>query len=155
MSAHDDRFDRVIDAIYEHGNVVRALREADLSNGRFYRKVEAEPEFAERYARAKAAGLLAVADGMRESLAEKPPMVSTQFGEHVDSGWVQWKRNQADADKWLLSKLVPKVYGDKVTLAGDAENPLAIVDQSAIARRLLPELAAAGTAGATGEPERG
>jgi len=32
----------------------------------------------------------------------------------------------SDNRKWLLSKLAPKKYGDRTTLAGDAENPLAV-----------------------------
>ena len=32
-------------------------------------------------------------------------------------------RLRVDARKWLLSKLLPKVYGDKLALGGDADAP--------------------------------
>ena len=78
---------------------------------------------AEAYARARetliermAAEALAIADA---------PVGSTEHGT-TDSGAVQKQRLQVDTRKWLLSKLAPKKYGDKVTLAGDEENPLRV-----------------------------
>jgi hypothetical protein len=38
----------------------------------------------------------------------------------------QRSRLQVDTRKWLLSKVLPKVYGDKVTLSGDTANPLQV-----------------------------
>ena len=78
---------------------------------------------AESYTRARetliermAAETLAIADA---------PVGSTEHGT-TDSGAVQKQRLQVDTRKWLLSKLAPKKYGDKVTLAGDEENPLRV-----------------------------
>ena len=34
------------------------------------------------------------------------------------------RRVRIDTRKWLMSKLNPASYGDKVTIAGDAKNPL-------------------------------
>ncbi len=156
MPADDDRFARMLEAIYEHGNVEQALRDIGLTSGTFYRRIAQDEAFAGEYARAKVAGLHRVADEMRAKLAEEPPRVSTQFGQHIDAGWVQWKRNQVDADKWLLSKLVPKVYGDKLTVAGDADNPF-IVDvadaKAALAGRLGTAIAAAGASGVDRKPK--
>lgn len=36
----------------------------------------------------------------------------------------QVKKFQADTRKWVASKLAPKKYGDRTTLAGDPDNPL-------------------------------
>lgn len=78
---------------------------------------------AESYARARetliermAAETLAIAD---------EPVGSTAAGG-TDSGAVQKQRLQVDTRKWMLSKLAPKKYGDKVTLAGDEHNPLKV-----------------------------
>jgi hypothetical protein len=35
-------------------------------------------------------------------------------------------RLAVETRRWVASRLLPKKYGDKVTLAGDAENPLAV-----------------------------
>jgi hypothetical protein len=34
---------------------------------------------------------------------------------------------RVDARKWLMSKLAPKKYGDKITHAGDPDNPMTLV----------------------------
>jgi hypothetical protein len=39
---------------------------------------------------------------------------------------VQKHRLQVDTRKWLLSKLAPKKFGDKLELSGDPDRPLAI-----------------------------
>ncbi|WP_346283726.1 terminase small subunit protein [Bradyrhizobium pachyrhizi] len=43
-------------------------------------------------------------------------------GEHV-----QRSRLRFDARRWLLSKALPKIYGDKLELAGDKDQPLTVV----------------------------
>jgi len=44
----------------------------------------------------------------------------------ADNALVQKQRLQADTRKWLLSKLLPRQYGDRLTaeIAGDAERPI-------------------------------
>jgi hypothetical protein len=37
---------------------------------------------------------------------------------------VQKQRLQVDTRKWLLSKLAPKKFGDKIEVSGDPANPL-------------------------------
>ena len=39
---------------------------------------------------------------------------------------VQKHKLQVDTRKWLLSKLAPKKFGDKLELTGDPDRPLAI-----------------------------
>jgi hypothetical protein len=43
-----------------------------------------------------------------------------------DNGAVQRNRLRVDSRKWLLSKLAPKRYGDRLQLAGDEDNPVAV-----------------------------
>lgn len=50
------------------------------------------------------------------------------------------RRIRVEARKWVAAKLKPKRYGDKVTLAGDAENPLTMLAlrlDSAVQRRTM------------------
>jgi hypothetical protein len=44
----------------------------------------------------------------------------------LDGVSVAHARLRVDTRKWLLSKLAPKKYGDKLELSGDAENPIAV-----------------------------
>jgi len=41
-----------------------------------------------------------------------------------NSEFIARSRLKVDARKWVVSKLLPRKYGDKVTLGGDPDNPL-------------------------------
>lgn len=75
--------------------------------------------FAEQYARARDIGYEVMAD---------------ELIDIADGGSDDWQRDRlrVDARKWLLAKALPKRYGDRVTLSGDAEAPLGVV--------MLPEV---------------
>lgn len=88
-------------------------------------------EFRSQYARAKEAGaeywaeeILEIADDGQNDWMER--------NARDEPGWVfngeAARRSQIriDARKWLLSKLMPKKYGDKVAIGGDPDNPLRV-----------------------------
>jgi hypothetical protein len=94
-----------------------------------------EEWFSEQYARAKAAGVEALAEEMLD-IADN---ASNDWMERNDkdgenTGWAfngeaaQRSRIRIDTRKWLLSKLAPKKYGDKVeqTVKGDPDAPLEV-----------------------------
>jgi hypothetical protein len=84
---------------------------------------EGAPEFAQRYARARIAYWERLADQVIDIADETAPVDALG---HIDTGWVQQQRLRSDNRKWLLSKALPKKYGDKVTqeITGDASAPL-------------------------------
>ena len=83
------------------------------------------PVFAEQYARARDEQADTLADEIQALSDEAPRMTLNKHGfEVVDTGWLQWQKQRIDSRKWVASKLKPKKYGDRVSLAGDAENPL-------------------------------
>lgn len=76
-----------------------------------------EDGFAERYACARNQQIEQYADeivALGDSVVDK----------RVDSAAVQAAKNAADNRKWLLSKLRPGQYGDRITHAGDTKAPL-------------------------------
>lgn len=91
------------------------------------------------YACARNEGLDVIADEIMRIADEPIPLTPTG---NTDNGAVSHQRLRFDARRWYLSKMAPKRYGDKLTVAGDEENPLAVNDQSAAAR-LATLLAAA------------
>ena len=87
--------------------------------------------FSDRYARARdlqlehwADEVIDVADDATNDYMEKVN------GEDEKSSWalngehVQRSRLRIDSRKWLLSKLKPERYGDKLQHTGDKENPI-------------------------------
>jgi hypothetical protein len=79
--------------------------------------------FAAKYARARTIGYDRLADQVIDIADENPPLDALG---HVDTGWVQLQRLKTDNRKWLLSKALPKKYGDRVeaTITGDPNAPL-------------------------------
>jgi hypothetical protein len=87
--------------------------------------------FAERYARARrvqalhwAEEIVAIADDGTNDVT-----VDADGNERTDHDAIQRSRLRVDTRKWLLSKVLPKVYGEKVAVAHtDPDgNPLRIV----------------------------
>ncbi len=74
---------------------------------------------ADRYARAQEARWTAVAEGLLD-LAARDCTVDGR----PDNALVQQLRLEVDTRKWLLSKMVPRQFGDRIEVAGDADAPL-------------------------------
>jgi hypothetical protein len=79
--------------------------------------------------------LAARAEKMAEEIveiADEFPPCDGETGK-IDAAWVSWQKNRMDARKWTSSKLLPKKYGDRTTLAGDSDNPIALLTMEQIA----------------------
>lgn len=66
----------------------------------------------------------------------------------VDRIAVEHAKVRADARKWVASRMLPKRYGDRTTIAGDADSPLSIEvsdARAAILRGLAPKPTGDGT----------
>jgi hypothetical protein len=71
--------------------------------------------FRDKYARAKDEMLESWADDIIEISDEsKHDTISTETGDHPDNEWISRSKLRVDTRKWLLSKLAPKKYGDKI-----------------------------------------
>lgn len=103
------------------------------SVGGFLGWVSKNPKLAEQYARARALCMDAIAEQILEiadtpmlgvKRVTKPDGVETTEGDMTDH-----RKLQIDARKWLLAKLAPKKYGDKIetTLKGDPGAPVQLV----------------------------
>lgn len=108
----------------ENGMSLRkACAEFNLNHKNFLNFIDANEELAAQYARAKLDGIEKLAEELLE-ISDAAPRINL-LG-NVDNGDVNARRLQIDTRKWLLSKLAPKKYGDRLELVGDAENPLVI-----------------------------
>lgn len=115
-----------------------------ISNGESVRKICSDPdmpasssifkwlilhqEFAEQYTRAREAQM----DAMVEEILEisddtAKDTLSTDSGEKPNSEWINRSRLRVDTRKWLMSKLAPKKYGDKLEHSGPDGGPIQIV----------------------------
>ena len=90
-------------------------------------------EFSEMYTRAREDQADALADEIIAISEEKPMLrivTDSETIEKLDPTGVSHNRNRIDARKWVAAKLKPRKYGDRQILAGDAENPLEVKQQS-------------------------
>jgi len=88
--------------------------------------------FASKYARARevqahflAEQIITISDTPQEGVETTVKADGTQETKHGDM--LGHRKLQVDARKWYLSKVLPKVYGDKLELAGDQNAPLTVV----------------------------
>ena len=71
------------------------------------------PYFAQRYAQAKIKQSELMAEKLTDMAEEKSYYVDAEGNQRVDSGSIASQRLQVDTVKWIASKLMPKIYGDK------------------------------------------
>lgn len=110
----------VRDAICELLADGKSLRAACKETGTAARSVldivDAEPLFAAQYAAARARGYQRLADEIIEiSDDARGDVIETENGPRMDAEFVARSRLRVDTRKWMLSKMLPKVYGEKVT----------------------------------------
>jgi hypothetical protein len=92
-----------------------------VKNSTFMLWVSQDSALAESYAHAR--------ENFVERIAQEVMELSdVDVGETPDGrkDWaaVQKHKLQVDTRKWLLSKLAPKKYGEKIEISGDKESPL-------------------------------
>ena len=92
--------------------------------------------FRKRYAEAREAGY----ETMAEEIIEISDANYTGPDGLVDNGAIQQARLRSDNRKWLLAKMMPKKFGDRVTaeVVGDANAPvLTRIELVAVAPRVI------------------
>lgn len=87
--------------------------------------------FSAQYARAREIGYHSMADELLEISDDGRNDWMVRRGED-DAGWqangehIQRSRLRVDTRKWMLSKVLPKVYGDKLALTDSDGGPLTV-----------------------------
>ena len=112
----EDKAARVCELIAQ-GKSLRSVVEHDSTlpaPSTFLLWCHKNPALAEHYSRARASAMQAMSDQIVE------------IADSTDPVNVNVARLQVETRKWLMSKLAPKQFGDRVTLAGDADAPLMI-----------------------------
>jgi hypothetical protein len=113
----EDQIAEIISAVSAGEPIRRILREREISCRRWYGLLDASEQVAERYARAKTASLEAMADEIIDIAdAREGDVFVTEDGRRlIDNEAVQRARLRVDTRKWIMSKLAPKKYGERVT----------------------------------------
>lgn len=97
--------------------------------------------FAAQYARAREIGYERLADEILR-IADTPEVgikTTTKASgvETVEGDMIEHRRLRVDARKWMLAKMLPKKYGEKLELSGDKNNPLHVL-MGQMGRSVIP-----------------
>jgi hypothetical protein len=109
-----------------------------------------EADFGAQYARAREAGMDAMADEIL-AIADDAAgdiKVTSDGKEVVNQEAINRSRLRVDARKWIMSKIAPKTYGDKLDL--NHSGSIGTMDEAAVDARLLELLRQAGGAATSG-----
>ncbi len=109
----------------------KACKKSGVSMTSFHRWIVDNAELRKQYVHARSLYHEQLADEILTISEEK---IGTDWQGKTDNGKVQQNRLRIDSRKWLLSKLAPKKYGDRLTVAGDDDNPIVI---AAVERKII------------------
>lgn len=112
---------RICEYLADGETLISVCRRDDIQvSERTVRTWAADPDhpFSPNYARAREIGYHRLADQIIE-IADNVTITDT-----LDPATVQRDRLRVEARKWLLSKALPKIYGDKVELTGKDGGPI-------------------------------
>lgn len=120
---NDELFNMICDVTANTSKGIQViLQEFDSSVGVFWRFKEKSEERKEQYARAKQMQLLVLAGEILTISDDKTDdTLEGEFGKTGNSAAVNRAKLQTDSRKWLLSKLAPKEYGDKIQVDSDVK----------------------------------
>lgn len=114
---------KVLEGMRNGMSAFKACQAAGVPHSTFIGWVNVDPDLADRYTRAREDLIERMA---QEVLELSDSDVGLQPDGKRDWAAVQKHKLQVDTRKWLLSKLAPKKFGDKLELTGDPDRPLAI-----------------------------
>ena len=114
---------KVLEGMHGGLSCFKACQAAGVPHSTFIGWVNVDPDLADRYTRAREDLIERMA---QEVLELSDSDVGLQPDGKRDWAAVQKHKLQVDTRKWLLSKLAPKKFGDKLELTGDPDRPLAI-----------------------------
>ena len=119
----EDLAKKVLEGMHGGLSCFKSCQAAGVPHSTFIGWVNVDPDLADRYTRAREDLIERMA---QEVLELSDVDVGMQPDGKKDWAAVQKHKLQVDTRKWLLSKLAPKKFGDKLELTGDPDRPLAI-----------------------------
>lgn len=119
----EDIFNTIFKTIEDGKSLRYALSKIPLSTKTFYEWLEKDEEKVKLYARATEERAEAILDEMIDIVDNNTNDVNVleDGKEVVNNDVIQRSRLRYDARKWLVSKLNPKKYGDKIDMTTGGE----------------------------------
>jgi len=92
-----------------------------MAQEQFWRHIRANEKIREQYARSKTAGLEILAEEIIDISDDgvNDTYLDNDGNERTDNDVIQRSKLRVDSRKWILSKLLPRKYGDKIEITND------------------------------------
>jgi hypothetical protein len=105
-------------------------RKSGINPDTFWTWVKNDSVLADRYARSKQKGLEVLADEIIEisDNGQNDTYIDENGNERTDNDAIQRSKLRVDSRKWILSKLLPKKYGEKMTQEIQIDKPVIVDD---------------------------
>ena len=109
--------DRICEHIAEGASLRAVCRLSEMpSASTVFKWLSEEPAFAEQYARACEARAETMFEDMLDIADESGfDTIQGENGDRANTEWISRSKLRVDTRKWMLSKMAPKKYGDKIT----------------------------------------
>ena len=124
--------DEILERLADGDSLASICCEEEMPDERSVRRwARNHGDFGAKYAVARRLGYEKRADELLEIADDSSAdWIDTDDGHRVLNGaHVNRARLMIDTRKWLLSKMLPKVYGDHLTVGGDPDRPIHVVQQ--------------------------
>lgn len=125
-ATHSDSWD-ILNAIADGESARAACKRAGITHWALLKRLEKDPELAHHYTRAQ------------QARAEKFADEIVQLADSADNTNWNAVRLQVDARKWVASKLLPKVYGDRLEVEEKRDVSITITIGAETQRAALPD----------------
>ena len=112
--------ERICEMLASGCSLRQVARVLGLTEAAIRKWAKDDKEFGEHYSKA----MLDRWEKMADELVELADADCTGPDGRTDNALVQQRRLQVDTRKWVLSKMLPRKYGDKIEITGDADAPL-------------------------------
>ena len=133
MGRHSTYTDQLADAICAEiakGTAVKDIGKIEgfPSPSVIWGWASSNPAFQEKYAHAKSLAVERMAEEIQQIADDgaNDYYEDSEGNRVVNHDHIQRSRLRVDTRKWLLSKLAPKKYGERLELAGDKAAPLTV-----------------------------
>ena len=115
MAFNQETADRVLAGLAE-GKSLRRSCEGVIDPSYLLRWTEENPEFGQQYARVRARAYEMLADELVEIADDSTgdSFTDESGNERANTEVVARSRLRLDTRKWMLSKMLPKLYGEKI-----------------------------------------
>lgn len=125
------RKNAILDAVSAGNSVNSTCEKLKINRSMIFKWLTEDKDFSDQYAKARemcydiwAEQIIEIANTPHPG--EKVKILASGEKETTIEDMTNHRRLQIDARKWIVAKLAPKKYGDKLELSGDQDNPIAI-----------------------------